>query len=278
MFVALALCVSAPVYASDDNDWNAYELVDAGTSNARYTTRFFEHIVAGGEVTQEMLDDGADPRLGLYSLAAPGTLRGGFPFPKFVTPLMHMGWIREEYNEFGGRKRLIEEHCEKRGWDCRSPDLDSIAKAYFENKYCREGGNDCRQTIADMVKLNAMMAHGQRDCIARGGEWLPELAECREKQDAASEEESVVSPEQPVAPPKPEVSYDGAIYSAAVIIADGYFPSWVDTQTFAFNAGDSFVTGQSLSVPLDDFTFAATRVQVNNAADYEFGVKWEMEF
>ena len=90
-------------------------------------------------------------------------------------------------------------------------------------------------------------------------------------------DEPVASPE-PDRVAEPKASYDGAIYSAAVIIADGYLPSWVDTQTFAFNAGDSFVTGQSLSVPLDDFTFAATRVQVNDLTDYEFAVKWEMEF
>ena len=77
---------------------------------------------------------------------------------------------------------------------------------------------------------------------------------------------------------KPKASYGGVIYSAAFIVADSHLPSWVDTQTFAFNEGSQFVTGQSLSVPLDNFTFAATRVQVNNLTDYEFAVKWEMEF
>ena len=77
---------------------------------------------------------------------------------------------------------------------------------------------------------------------------------------------------------KQKESYDGALYSAAVIIADGYLPSWISTQTFAFSDGNQFTTGQVLSIPLNNFTFETTRVQVNNAADYEFGVKWEMEF
>ena len=83
---------------------------------------------------------------------------------------------------------------------------------------------------------------------------------------------------EPVAPPEPKADYTGLYANAAFAVAGAFAPSWVDTQTFAFNQGDKLVTGQSLSVPLDDFTFAATRVQVNNAADYEFGVKWEMEF
>ena len=79
--------------------------------------------------------------------------------------------------------------------------------------------------------------------------------------------------------PEPKADYTGLYANAAFAIAGTFAPSWVDTQTFAFNAGDRFITGQSLSIPLNDFTFAATRVQVNNeAANYEFGVKWDWEF
>ena len=77
---------------------------------------------------------------------------------------------------------------------------------------------------------------------------------------------------------EPKADYTGLYAIAGVVILGAATPDWIDTQTFAFSEGGNLVTGQSLSVPLDDFTFAATRVQVNNAADYEFGVKWEMEF
>ena len=83
---------------------------------------------------------------------------------------------------------------------------------------------------------------------------------------------------EPVAPPEPQADYTGLYANAAFAVAGAFAPSWVDTQTFAFNQGDKLVTGQSLSVPLDDFTFAAKRVQVNDLTDYEFSVKWEMEF
>ena len=83
---------------------------------------------------------------------------------------------------------------------------------------------------------------------------------------------------EPVAPPEPKADYTGLYANAAFAVAGAFAPSWVDTQTFAFNQGDKLVTGQSLSVPLDDFTFAASRVQVNDLTDYEFSVKWEMEF
>ena len=83
---------------------------------------------------------------------------------------------------------------------------------------------------------------------------------------------------EPVAPPEPQADYTGLYANAAFAVAGAFAPSWVDTQTFAFNEGDKLVTGQSLSVPLDDFTFAAKRVQVNDLTDYEFAVKWEMEF
>ena len=83
---------------------------------------------------------------------------------------------------------------------------------------------------------------------------------------------------EPVAPPEPKADYTGLYANAAFAVAGAFAPSWVDTQTFAFNQGDKLVTGQSLSVPLDDFTFAAKRVQVNDLTDYEFAVKWEMEF
>ena len=79
-------------------------------------------------------------------------------------------------------------------------------------------------------------------------------------------------------PPEPKADYTGLYANAAFAVAGAFAPSWVDTQTFAFNEGDKLVTGQSLSVPLDDFTFAAKRVQVNDLTDYEFSVKWEMEF
>ena len=79
-------------------------------------------------------------------------------------------------------------------------------------------------------------------------------------------------------PPEPKADYTGLYANAAFAVAGAFAPSWVDTQTFAFNQGDKLVTGQSLSVPLDDFTFAASRVQVNDLTDYEFAVKWEMEF
>ena len=79
-------------------------------------------------------------------------------------------------------------------------------------------------------------------------------------------------------PPEPKADYTGLYANAAFAVAGAFAPSWVDTQTFAFNEGDKLVTGQSLSVPLDDFTFAAKRVQVNDLTDYEFAVKWEMEF
>ena len=79
-------------------------------------------------------------------------------------------------------------------------------------------------------------------------------------------------------PPEPKADYAGLYANAAFAVAGAFAPSWVDTQTFAFNEGDKLVTGQSLSVPLDDFTFAAKRVQVNDLTDYEFAVKWEMEF
>ena len=83
---------------------------------------------------------------------------------------------------------------------------------------------------------------------------------------------------EPVAPPEPKADYTGLYANAAFAVAGAFAPSWADTQTFAFNEGDKLVTGQSLSVPLDDFTFAAKRVQVNDLTDYEFSVKWEMEF
>ena len=83
---------------------------------------------------------------------------------------------------------------------------------------------------------------------------------------------------EPVAPPEPKADYTGLYANAAFAVAGAFAPSWVDAQTFAFNQGDKLVTGQSLSVPLDDFTFAAKRVQVNDLTDYEFAVKWEMEF
>ena len=76
----------------------------------------------------------------------------------------------------------------------------------------------------------------------------------------------------------PKADYTGLYANAGFVIASAFAPSWVDAQTFAFNEGNNFITGQSLSVPLDDFTFAATRVQVNDLTDYEFAVKWEMEF
>ena len=78
--------------------------------------------------------------------------------------------------------------------------------------------------------------------------------------------------------PEPKADHTGLYANAAFAVAGAFAPSWVDTQTFAFNEGDKLVTGQSLSVPLDDFTFAAKRVQVNDLTDYEFAVKWEMEF
>ena len=77
---------------------------------------------------------------------------------------------------------------------------------------------------------------------------------------------------------EPKADYTGLYAIAGVVILGAATPDWIDTQTFAFSEGGNLVTGQSLSVPLDDFNFAATRVQVNNTADYEFGVKWEMEF
>ena len=79
-------------------------------------------------------------------------------------------------------------------------------------------------------------------------------------------------------PPEPKADYTGLYANAAFAVAGAFAPSWVDTQTFAFNEGDKLVTGQSLSIPVDDFTFAAKRVQVNDLTDYEFAVKWEMEF
>ena len=79
-------------------------------------------------------------------------------------------------------------------------------------------------------------------------------------------------------PPEPKADYTGLYANAAFAVAGAFAPSWVDTQTFAFNKGDKLVTGQSLSIPVDDFTFAAKRVQVNDLTDYEFAVKWEMEF
>ena len=79
-------------------------------------------------------------------------------------------------------------------------------------------------------------------------------------------------------PPEPKADYTGLYANAAFAVAGAFAPSWVDTQTFAFNQGDKFITGQSLSIPVDDFTFAAKRVQVNDLTDYEFAVKWEMEF
>ena len=82
----------------------------------------------------------------------------------------------------------------------------------------------------------------------------------------------------PPEPPEPQADYTGLYANAAFAVAGAFAPSWADTQTFAFNEGDKLVTGQSLSVPLDDFTFAAKRVQVNDLTDYEFSVKWEMEF
>ena len=78
--------------------------------------------------------------------------------------------------------------------------------------------------------------------------------------------------------PKPKADYTGLYANAGFVLASRFAPSWVDTSTFAFNEGSQFITGQSLSIPLDDFTFAATRVQVNDLTDYEFAVKWEMEF
>ena len=83
---------------------------------------------------------------------------------------------------------------------------------------------------------------------------------------------------EPVVASEPQADYTGLYANAAFAVAGAFAPSWVDAQTFAFNQGDKFVTGQSLSVPLDDFTFAAKRVQVNDLTDYEFAVKWEMEF
>ena len=77
---------------------------------------------------------------------------------------------------------------------------------------------------------------------------------------------------------EPQADYTGLYANAAFAVAGAFAPSWVDTQTFAFNEGNNFITRQSLSVPLDDFTFGATRVQVNDLTDYEFAVKWEMEF
>ena len=83
----------------------------------------------------------------------------------------------------------------------------------------------------------------------------------------------------PLPSPEPQADYTGLYANAAfAVVAGAFTPSWVDTQTFAFNAGDKLVTGQSLSVPLDDFTFAAKRVQVNDLTDYEFSVKWDWEF
>ena len=84
--------------------------------------------------------------------------------------------------------------------------------------------------------------------------------------------------ESVAAPPEPQADYTGLYANAGFVLASAFAPSWVDTQTFAFNEGNNFITGQSLSVPLDDFTFGATRVQVNDLTDYEFSVKWEMEF
>ena len=296
VFVPLALCMSAPVYA--DDDVNRYYFVEDTILDgrfSRYTNELGELLMAGKgtRTVAELLEANADPRLGVYNPGSFGELTSGLPV--FITPLMHKDLTEENDEE----KRLIEAHCEERGWDCRKPDLDSVAEAYFESKYCRGEGIDCQQTMADIVRRNAMMANGftadaylaRLRCYSGGGRWLAVRGECREKQDAVPSEDEPVAPseeestpsEEPVAAPEsdraePKASYGGVIYSAAFIVADSYLPSWVDTQTFAFNAGDSFVTGQSLSIPLDDFTFAATRVQVNNAADYEFGVKWEMEF
>ena len=92
------------------------------------------------------------------------------------------------------------------------------------------------------------------------------------------EEEANPCDSQPAERAEPKADYTGLYANAAFAIAGTFAPSWVDAQTFAFNEGDNFITGQSLSVPLDDFTFAATRVQVNDLTDYEFSVKWDWEF
>ena len=87
-----------------------------------------------------------------------------------------------------------------------------------------------------------------------------------------------VQPEPVPASAEPSTDYTGLYANAGFAIAGLLAPDWVDTQTFAFKEGDKLLTGQSLSVPMDDFTFAATRVQVNDLTDYEFSVKWEMVF
>ena len=81
---------------------------------------------------------------------------------------------------------------------------------------------------------------------------------------------------EPAAPPEPKADYTG-------LYANAHSPSPERLRRPGLTRKHSHstratVTGQSLSVPLDDFTFAASRVQVNDLTDYEFSVKWEMEF
>ena len=105
-----------------------------------------------------------------------------------------------------------------------------------------------------------------------GGKTYAEL-----KGGEAAENPCAALPESRPAP-EPKADYTGLYANAAFALAGTFTPSWVDTQTFAFNEGNNFITGQSLSVPLNDFTFAASRVQVNDLTDYEFSVKWDWEF
>ena len=105
-----------------------------------------------------------------------------------------------------------------------------------------------------------------------GGKTYAEL-----KGGEAAENPCAALPESRPAP-EPKADYTGLYANAAFAVAGAFAPSWVDTQTFAFNEGDKFITGQSLSIPVDDFTFAAKRVQVNDLTDYEFSVKWDWEF
>ena len=111
----------------------------------------------------------------------------------------------------------------------------------------------------------------------------PSMVECADKLDIVHKGRTVKkrckeTPAESEPQPESQADYTGLYANAAYALAGTFAPSWVDTRTFAFNEGSQLVTGQVLSIPLNDFTFAATRVQVNDLTDYKFGVKWDWEF
>ena len=288
VFLAVALCVSvsAPVVANDDVNRYFWKETPSDTLD-RYSTELMEATWNGDAAEVErLLAAGADPRLGANIPEWQGDKKIITPSNFAAIVLVTESDDEERRENFTKIAEMLDKACDSKGYNCHEFRLaDSFAKLYLER--CVRTDPECRESFAKQVRENAMAGLNKRDepsdrtaehiCKAHGDVWIafpgrPGGGVCEVMQDSPD----AVSPEPDRAEPK--ASYDGAIYSAAVIIADGYLPSWVDTQTFAFNQGDKFVTGQSLSVPLDDFTFAAKRVQVNDLTDYEFAVKWEMEF